>query len=105
MSASIESRYAALLPWIEARLGGRVVACQRQGDRRSGGRPAFFIDVERAGSSLVRTYARMDRGLGRFKPFTLDRSTRSSTSCTGPASRCPSLSAIAWTRRGSCSSG
>jgi aminoglycoside phosphotransferase (APT) family kinase protein len=73
MRPAIQPRYAALLPWIEAYLGGRVVACERQGDRRSGGRPAFFIDVQRAGGGLVRIYARLDRGLGRLEPFTLAR--------------------------------
>jgi len=71
LSVSIDTGYEGLIPWIEKRLGGRVVSCDRQGDRRSGGRPAFFIDVEQADGNLVGTYARMNRGLGQGGPFTL----------------------------------
>lgn len=62
------------LDWAEATVGGRAIRCERQGERRSGGRPAFFIDFERDGEEL-RTYARMDRGDGQLinKAFGLDR--------------------------------
>jgi len=73
MSVPTDSGYDALLPWMERHLGGRVVACNRQGDRRSGGRPAFFIDVERPDGELVRTYARMSRGQGQLEEFSLGR--------------------------------
>jgi aminoglycoside phosphotransferase (APT) family kinase protein len=73
MSVSIDKGYEALLPWMETQLGGRVSACERQGDRRSGGRPAFFIDVERPDGELVRTYARMNRGQTQSGVFTLGR--------------------------------
>jgi len=48
-----------VFPWIEAHLGGRVVARRRQG-RESGGRPAWFVDVE-VGGRLVKTYVRGTR--------------------------------------------
>lgn len=66
---AIDAGYEGLLPWVEARLGGRVVACARQGARRSGGRPAFFVDVERPGGESVRSYARMSRGPGAQSPY------------------------------------
>lgn len=46
--------------WVEAMTGGRVSRAERQGARRHGGRPAWFIDVERHGE-LVKCYARMQR--------------------------------------------
>jgi aminoglycoside phosphotransferase (APT) family kinase protein len=73
MTLRIDPGFEALIPWVEQHCSGRVVACQRQGERRSGGRPAFFIDIERAGGTL-RTYARMSRGSGAQSPvFTLAR--------------------------------
>jgi aminoglycoside phosphotransferase (APT) family kinase protein len=48
-----------VFPWIESRLGGRVVGRRRQG-RESGGRPAWFVDVE-VGGRVVRTYVRGTR--------------------------------------------
>jgi aminoglycoside phosphotransferase (APT) family kinase protein len=48
-----------VFPWIEAQLGGRVVGRRRQG-RESGGRPAWFVDVEVDGR-LVRAYVRGTR--------------------------------------------
>jgi aminoglycoside phosphotransferase (APT) family kinase protein len=48
-----------VFPWIESRLGGRVVGRRRQG-RESGGRPAWFVDVEVDGR-LVRGYLRGTR--------------------------------------------
>ncbi len=71
MSVEIDAGYEGLLPWIQSKLGGRVIRCQRQGDRRSGGRPAFFVDVERPGGEFVRTYARMRREMSGGGPFTL----------------------------------
>src|SRR5437879_834962 len=46
--------------WVEAMIGGRVVRAERQGARRHGGRPAWYVDVERDGA-LVKCYARMQR--------------------------------------------
>ncbi len=68
----MEPEYAALIPWVESTLSGRVVHCARQGDRRSGGRPAFFLDVETP-RGLVRCYARMHRGPMQSPEFTLER--------------------------------
>jgi aminoglycoside phosphotransferase (APT) family kinase protein len=64
--------HEALFPWVERTLGGRVVRRERQGERRSGGRPAWFIDVERGGE-IVRCYARMQRGDEQVGGFTLER--------------------------------
>ena len=67
------------LQWAEETLSARVVSCRRQGERRSGGRPAYFIDFER-GSERVRTYARMDRGdgqlIGNWDAFTTEWTPR-----------------------------
>lgn len=69
-----ESSLKPFVAWAEATLGARVTRCERQGERRSGGRPAFFIDFDRAGERIA-TYARMDRGDGQLvgKAFGLDR--------------------------------
>lgn len=74
---SADAGLQRFLDWAEATLGGRVVRCERQGERRSGGRPAYFIDLECEGRE-VRTYARMDRGDGQLvgKAFGLDREYR-----------------------------
>jgi len=48
------------LAWVGRALGGRVVAAERQSDRPHGGRPAWFVDVERDGGPL-RVYARLQR--------------------------------------------
>jgi len=65
------------LTWAAEAVGGRVLRCERQGERRSGGRPAFFIDFDREGTE-IKTYARMDRGDGQLigKAFGLDREYR-----------------------------
>jgi aminoglycoside phosphotransferase (APT) family kinase protein len=68
----METDYAKLIPWVEQTLGGRVVSCDRQGARRSGGRPAFFIDVETP-HGLERCYARMHRGPMQSAEFSLAR--------------------------------
>jgi aminoglycoside phosphotransferase (APT) family kinase protein len=46
-----------MLDWIERRIGGKVVRCERQARWR----PAYFLDLERAGE-LVPLYFRGDRG-------------------------------------------
>jgi aminoglycoside phosphotransferase (APT) family kinase protein len=48
-----------LFPWLENALGGRIVASRRQ-HRHSGGRPAWFIDVEANGRKF-RSYVRGTR--------------------------------------------
>jgi len=48
------------LAWVGRALGGRVVAAERQSDRPHGGRPAWFVDVERDQGRL-RVYARLQR--------------------------------------------
>lgn len=65
------------LAWAAKTVGGEVVRCERQGERRSGGRPAFFIDFD-CGGTPVKTYARMDRGDGQLlgKSFGLAREYR-----------------------------
>lgn len=68
---------ADVFPWAEARLGGRITAATRQGGRESGGRPGWFITVERsAGPS--RAYIRGDRGgdFGYTKVYGLQREAR-----------------------------
>ncbi len=68
----MQTDYAPLIPWVEKTLSGRVVSCTRQADRRSGGRPAFFLDVETP-QGLQRCYARMHRGPMQSPEFTLER--------------------------------
>jgi aminoglycoside phosphotransferase (APT) family kinase protein len=72
-----DADFARFERWAEATLGGRVVRAQRQGERRSGGRPAWFLDVERGGETLA-CYARMDRGAEQLisREFTLEREHR-----------------------------
>jgi aminoglycoside phosphotransferase (APT) family kinase protein len=69
----IDAEYAGLIPWTESQLGGRVVSCERQGERRSGGRPAFFIDVDAGDRGLVKLYAPMSRGPTQSPVYTLAR--------------------------------
>ncbi|MEZ4333790.1 MAG: phosphotransferase family protein [Myxococcota bacterium] len=63
--------------WAEGLLGGRVVRAERQGERRSGGRPAWFLDLD-CGGETVACYARMDRGAEQLisREFTLEREYR-----------------------------
>jgi len=48
------------MAWVGRALGGRVLAAERQSDRPHGGRPAWFVDVERDDGPL-RVYARLQR--------------------------------------------
>ncbi|MEM9174853.1 MAG: phosphotransferase [Myxococcota bacterium] len=59
MSDQHLQRWEPLFPWIEARLGGRIVRRERQG-RESGGRYAWFVDLEKDGT-LQKTYVRGTR--------------------------------------------
>jgi aminoglycoside phosphotransferase (APT) family kinase protein len=69
--------FARFTAWAERTLGGRVVRAQRQGERRSGGRPAWFLDVA-SGAETLACYARMDRGAEQpiSREFTLEREHR-----------------------------
>ena len=72
-----DPKFQPFLDWAEKTLGASVLRCERQGERRSGGRPAFFIDFDKDGVE-IKTYARMDRGDGQLigKAFGLDRVVR-----------------------------
>jgi len=50
-----------VFPWVEATLGGKIADFSRQGGRESGGRPGWFIELERAGER-TRYYVRGSRG-------------------------------------------
>jgi aminoglycoside phosphotransferase (APT) family kinase protein len=54
------SHVADEFSWVGHLVGGKVVAAQRQVARRHGGRPAWFVDVDRQGV-LMACYARMQR--------------------------------------------
>ncbi len=58
MSADLE-RWEVVFPWMEETLGGKIVRRERQG-RESGGRFAWFVDLEIAGK-LTKTYVRGTR--------------------------------------------
>jgi aminoglycoside phosphotransferase (APT) family kinase protein len=72
-----DADFARFSAWAERALGGRVVRAERQGERRSGGRPAWFLDFERGGETLA-CYARMQRGAEQLisREFTLEREHR-----------------------------
>ena len=72
-----DAELARFLRWVERTLGARVVHTQRQGERRSGGRPAWFLDLERSGETFA-CYARMQRGDEQLisREFTLEREHR-----------------------------
>lgn len=59
MSEDHLARWEPIFPWIEKELGGRIVRRERQG-RESGGRYAWFVDVEVDGR-VVKTYVRGTR--------------------------------------------
>lgn len=58
MAADME-RWERIFPWLERELGGRIVGRRRQG-RESGGRPAWFVELERGGERQ-RLYVRGTR--------------------------------------------
>jgi aminoglycoside phosphotransferase (APT) family kinase protein len=72
-----DADFARFTAWAERTLGGRVVRAERQGERRSGGRPAWFLDVARGGETLA-CYARMQRGAEQLiaREFPLEREYR-----------------------------
>ena len=53
------ARWEPVFPWIERELGGRIVRRERQG-RESGGRFAWFVDLD-VGGERVQTYVRGER--------------------------------------------
>jgi len=59
MSDEHLERWEPLFPWIESQLGGRIVRRDRQG-RESGGRYAWYVDVE-VGGEVRKTYVRGTR--------------------------------------------
>lgn len=59
MSDEHLERWEPLFPWIESELGGRIVRRDRQG-RESGGRYAWYVDVE-VGGEVRKTYVRGTR--------------------------------------------
>jgi aminoglycoside phosphotransferase (APT) family kinase protein len=73
----LDSDFARFAAWVEGAVGGKVVRAERQGERRSGGRPAWFLDLARGGETLA-CYARMDRGAEQLisREFTLEREYR-----------------------------
>ncbi len=72
-----DAEFARFQRWAERTLGGKIVRAERQGERRSGGRPAWFLDVAR-GDEMLACYARMDRGAEQLisREFTLEREHR-----------------------------
>lgn len=66
-----------VFPWAEAELGGRIVAFTRQGGRESGGRPGWFVTLERGGETM-RAYIRADRGgdFGFVTEYTVQREAK-----------------------------
>lgn len=74
---STHDPFQPFFDWAEKAMGGRLSRCERQGERRSGGRPAFFMDFECDGQT-VSAYARMARGEGQLvgKAFGLEREYR-----------------------------
>ncbi|MDJ0847728.1 MAG: phosphotransferase family protein [Myxococcota bacterium] len=77
METADDATFQRFVAWAEALLGGRLTSRRRQGERRSGGRPAWFLDFETPTGPLA-CYARMSRGEGQLvsKTFTLEREYR-----------------------------
>lgn len=67
-----------VFPWAEARLGGRIIASTRQGGRESGGRPGWFLTLERPAGGTFRAYIRADRGgdFGFVTEYTVQREAK-----------------------------
>ena len=72
-----DADFARFEDWAERALGATLVHAERQGARRSGGRPAWFLDFTRGGETLA-CYARMERGAEQLisREFTLEREHR-----------------------------
>jgi aminoglycoside phosphotransferase (APT) family kinase protein len=85
-----DADFARFTSWAERTLGGQVVRAERQGERRSGGRPAWFLDVARGGETLA-CYARMDRGAEQLisRMFTLEREHRVLCALNAAGARVP----------------
>lgn len=74
--SSSEPNWDALFPWIEQALGARIVAQRRQ-VRESGGRPAWFVDLEIDGRPQ-KTYVRgtRDAAFAYTRTYTTEREAR-----------------------------
>ncbi len=85
-----DADFAPFQSWAERTLGGRVLRAERQGERRSGGRPAWFLDIQRGGETLA-CYARMDRGAEQLisREFTLEREHRVLCALNAAGARVP----------------
>lgn len=85
-----DADFARFTSWAERTLGGRVVRAERQGERRSGGRPAWFLEIARGGETLA-CYARMDRGAEQLisREFTLEREHRVLCALNAAGARVP----------------
>lgn len=66
-----------VFPWAERVLHGNIVAARRQGGRESGGRPGWFIDLQRA-DGITPYYIRGHRGgdFGYIQDYGLQREVR-----------------------------
>lgn len=71
MSRGADDAERAMRTWVEATLGGRVVACERQARWR----PAWFLEVAREGKR-VPLYFRGDRGLQQGGAYALEHEMR-----------------------------
>ena len=76
MSEDALERWERIFPWMERELGGRIVRRERQG-RESGGRYAWFVDLEVDGR-LLRTYVRgaRDDSFSYVKVYSTERETK-----------------------------
>ncbi len=85
-----DADFARFASWAERTLGGKIVRAERQGERRSGGRPAWFLEIAR-GSETLACYARMDRGAEQLisREFTLEREHRVLCALNAASARVP----------------
>ena len=76
MSDDHLARWEPIFPWMEKELGGRITRRERQG-RESGGRYAWFVDLEVDGR-LVKTYVRgtRDESFSYVKVYSTTRETK-----------------------------
>lgn len=76
MSEDHLARWEPIFPWMEKELGGRITRRERQG-RESGGRYAWFVDLEVDGRP-VKTYVRgtRDESFSYVKVYSTTRETK-----------------------------
>ena len=53
-----------VFPWVESTLGGKIAGFTRQGGRESGGRPGWFIELDRGGEGSRPLQRRNGRRVG-----------------------------------------